>query len=262
MGERDGVLLAQIVLRNRAVLRALMALVAGVVFGSQALALTVSPLVIDLATVGRDSRTEIIAVNDGTTPLPVEALVYRLELEEDGKQVLSADEDDLLVFPPQALIQPGQRQLFRVQWVGEPALDAGRSYGVSINQIPVDVAPDSKGLHLQFVLNFIVITNVASTGATGPELALLESKAVTNKDGVSGLEFLVGNSGATHGYVSRHVLTLSGNGWSRTINAESLGKAGLGLVQPGKRRRLFVPIENLPGSLSGLKGEFVPAAER
>ncbi len=53
------------------------------VAGNPARAMSVSPILTDMAPAGRDSRSTITVVNTGTT-LPVEIVVNRLELGENG----------------------------------------------------------------------------------------------------------------------------------------------------------------------------------
>src|SRR6478609_2043182 len=97
-------------------------------------AMTVQPVVIDLQTSGR-SMTQVVTVeNTFANPLPVELRVEDLTLDENGVHASGHQSDDLLVFPPQALIAPGETQTFRVQYVGDPALARSRHYYVTVAQ--------------------------------------------------------------------------------------------------------------------------------
>ena len=85
-------------------------------------AMTVQPVVIDLQTSGRQMTQVVTVENTFANPLPVELRVEELTFDENGVHSSGTQSDDLLVFPPQALIQPGQTQTFRIQYVGDPAL--------------------------------------------------------------------------------------------------------------------------------------------
>ena len=47
-----------------------------------------------------------------------------------------------------------------------------------------------------------------------------------------------------HALASQATISLSGDGWSATMTPRELDqKMGLGLVQPGKTRRLLIPVD-------------------
>ena len=76
--------------------------------------MSVSPILTDMAPAGRDSRSTVTVVNTGTTTLPVEIVVNRLELGENGELGLTPEDADFLIFPPQAMIAPGAMLLTRI----------------------------------------------------------------------------------------------------------------------------------------------------
>src|SRR3569832_2458638 len=94
-------------------------------------AMTVQPVVVDLKPGGKDQSATISVLNTFTTPLPVELTVETLTFDESGAHPGAPDKTDLLLFPPQALIPPGQTQSFRIQWVGDPELATSRHYYVT-----------------------------------------------------------------------------------------------------------------------------------
>src|SRR3546814_20986798 len=63
---------------------------------------------------------------------PVELRVEGLVFDANGTRGTSQDPGDLVVFPAQAVIQPGQSQVFRVQYVGDAELDKSRHYYVTV----------------------------------------------------------------------------------------------------------------------------------
>src|SRR6516225_4813795 len=71
-----------------------------------------------MVSIGSNSRANIQVVNDGAAPMPVEVLLKKLEIAEDGRTTESPASDDFLVFPPQAVVPAGATQSFRIQWVG------------------------------------------------------------------------------------------------------------------------------------------------
>jgi len=208
-------------------------------------AMSVSPIEVEMSSVGMKSRAQITVTNDSPDPLPVQAVVQTLSLNERGEKKLTIADDDLFVFPMQAMIAPGGVQVFRMQWVGEPELSQSKSFLVSLNQVPVRV----KGARtqVQVVIGLGVLINIAPpTGM--PKIKLLQTGIV--RDPVSGARhptISVENISNVHALISQSTVHLSADGWSMAIPAGRLqSKLGIGLVQPGKRRTFTLPVDLPP----------------
>lgn len=225
---------------------ALFVLAVAPVPGTTAYAMSVTPVVLDLAASGTKAD-QIIVVNDGATVLPVEIVISRLEIDENGKTSAKPAADEFLLFPPQALIPPGGTQNFRVQWVGDPQITASQSYIFSVNQVPVQMPKGQSGV--QVVFNFATVVNVApATGRAGLDLV----SAGVGKDDQGKLRpaVTVKNPGNIHAKLTDATIKLSGGAWSQTLRPEQLRQVmGVGLVQPGKTRRFLLPLD-LPAGVS------------
>ena len=56
-----------------------------------------------------------------------------------------------------------------------------------------------------------------------------------------------------HGLLQNSTIRLSGAGWSKTYEKnEIIEKVGIGLVQPGKKRKFVLPVE-LPGNVASVQ---------
>lgn len=230
-------------------------------------AVTVTPVVIDMESVGRRATAQINVVNDWASPVPVEIGVERIELTEDGEPQGTPAADDFLVFPPQALIPPGRTQVFRIQYLGEPDIPESRSYIFSVRQLPVALPEGVSGIQILF--NFVVVVSVAPPGAE-PELAVAAAEPVVDeRDGKVKVALTVENRGRGHGYLSRSELSLryldpqSGEEiWSASWTDRDMRQiVGVGLLQPGKRRRFLLPIE-LPRPGGRLEADVVHVGGR
>lgn len=210
-------------------------------------ATTVSPMVLDLQTTGRGVVAAISVQNTGDKPLTMETAVQALDATTAGLEPGKASTDDLLVMPPTALIQPGQTQSFRVQWVGDPAPTTSHHYFIGINQLPVKL-PEGQSA-VQIVYNFNVLASVGATGGK-PALAIHSATIGADKDGKPSPSITVSNSGTTYGYMSQMKLrivetdaagkvlfdkTVSGNEFQQLV--------GYGLIATGQTRTMVLPIE-------------------
>lgn len=132
--------------------------------GTVAAAMRVSPMVVELSSIGSGSTARIEVQNMNPGSMPFEARVYRIDYDDKGVMHETPADKDFLVFPPQGVLSKGGRQVIRLQWVGGP-LESSRGYYVSINQLPVDVdqqkAEGSIGASVQVLYHIKVLAMVA-----------------------------------------------------------------------------------------------------
>jgi len=221
-------------------------------------AMSVSPVHVEMTSTGTQARAQITVTNDGATALPIEIGLQKLTLDEAGKPQTSKAADDFMIYPPQAMIKPGATQIFRVQWVGEPQLARSESYLISVNQLPVKM-PAGKNA-IQVVNSMGVVVNVApATGIGG--LKLVGSTVAAGDKGRPQPVITVENPTAFHALLPRSTIRLSSGAWSKTLTPADLsGNVGIGLVQPGAKRRFVLPVD-LPAGATSVQAsiEYAPA---
>jgi fimbrial chaperone protein len=215
-----------------------------------AIAMNVTPIQVEMTSAGGASHNQVTVTNTTKSPMPVETFLEKLQLDENGKKKLSKAGEDFLVFPPQAIIPAGGTQVFRLQWVGEPMLAQSQSYIFSVAQVPVKYPKGQS--KVQVVLGFGVVINVAATQVT-PSLKVIGTAFTTDKQGKRRAVMTVENPTKTHALLPDGTINLSGNGWSKNIlPAEIKEKVGIGLVQPGMRRRFVLPVD-VPASVTSIQ---------
>jgi len=226
---------------RQAARRAALAIASLMVLAPQgAFAMSVSPTHIELKSAGSKSRSSVVVRNTSSTPLPVEAVLKQLVVGRNGKAQGGSLSNDFLVFPPQALIRPGASQVFRVTWVGEPVLNRSRSFLLTLQQLPVRMqrAPNQ----VQVVMAFGVVINVAPPRGR-PRLKLVSSGLTRNRVGQLNPVVTVYNPSSVHALLPHSTIRLRGKGWAKTLSPSYLDQqVGIGLVQPGKRRRFVLPV--------------------
>ena len=222
-------------------------------------AMTVQPVVIDLQTAGRQMSQVITVENTFATPLPVELTTQELDLTAEGVKQTGKDPGDLLVFPPQAIIAPGQTQTFRVQYVGDPALAKSKHYYVTVAQLPVKL-PEGQSA-IQILYNFQVLISVGPLGVK-PKIAVQSAEVAPGPGGKSFAMVTVVNASPAHGYLSNgHLRVVEKNKagaqvFSKTLSgAEIQQTMGFGLIGGGQTRRVTVPVE-LPSADGTVEASF------
>jgi len=234
---------------------------AGLALTPSALATTVQPIVIDMTSPGNSRSQTITVENTNADRLPVEIRVEELSFTEDGVRVVGPSRD-LAVFPAQAVIPAGRTQSFRVRWAGG-ALERGKSYYVTVAQAPVRLPQGTSAI--QVLYNFQVLVSVAPARSQ-PNLRVESASIGQDASGNPAPVIVVSNSGAAHGYVSRQSLSLVERDSSgRTVFEQTFAPSelqqsiGFGLVGPGQRRSLVIPV-SLPAGSGSLEARFLPAA--
>ncbi len=222
-------------------------------------AMTVQPVVIDMQTAGRQMSSVITVENTFATPLPVELSIQELELTPDGVKQTGNDPGDLMIFPPQTLIEPGQTQTFRVQYVGDPALAKSKHYYVTVAQLPVKL-PEGQSA-IQILYNFQVLVSVAPVGIK-PQISVQGAEIGKNQAGKPIPVVTVANDSTAHGYLA--------NGRLRIVQKDAAGKQvftksmsgaeiqqsmGFGLIGGGQTRKVSVPVE-LPSAEGSVEASF------
>ena len=248
-------------LQRRSFVRMVIASVAMLGISTAVYAMTVQPVVIDLTTSGRGMSQVVTVENSFDRPLPVELRMETLDLTADGVKATGRDSGELAVFPPQALIAPGQRQNFRVQYVGDPALARSKHYFVTVAQLPVQTNDTQS--NIQLLYNFQVLVSVSPDGAK-PALKVASAEIGKDADGQPAPVITVSNTSAAHGYLSRgrlRVVQFAPDGrelLSKQFSGPELQQSiGYGLIGGGQTRRMTLPLR-LPQATGRIEAQFTP----
>ncbi len=220
------------------------------VWGALALALVpvaaeaaqVTPMIVDIAPLGRGAVARIELSNPGTAAFPLEVQAFRGEITESGELQLTPADEDFLIFPAQTIVQPGGQQVFRLQYIGDPEVATSRVYYMQIRQIPVQVAPGQN--QVQLVVNFNVLVNVIPDGAT-PRPTIASAHPATRGE-THGVEVRMTNTGTRYFLASSMTWEITGRteaGEQVTIRRtppELTREIGVGVVAPDHARVFFI----------------------
>jgi P pilus assembly chaperone PapD len=213
------------------------------------MALLVRPIILDLTSSGGGVNGQIEVVNDRNTPMAVEIKVNSFTLPVRGEPVIGPDAGgDFLIFPAIAQLKPGARQVFRIRYVGNPALAASKLYMFASSELPVsETAGDEKArIEILYSITSIVAVRPAKAKAA---INVIGVERAVGADKQPGLRIMFENKGSAHGYVGDAALELAAPGWNSTVGADQTSKAfGLGLIPAAARRSLFVPLKDVPAN--------------
>ena len=231
---------------------------------SPAAAMRVSPMVVEMESQGSDAVARIEVQNTGPDTLPFETRIFRMEIDEDGKMTETPADDQFLVFPPQGALPPGGKQVLRLQWVGDPAPATSEAYYISVEQLPVALAPgsdDAVAAKVQVLYNMRALAVVAPPGAK-PEVSATSVRPIVYQprpaEGqseapapIEGVEVILTNQGRRHAMMSNFGWKMEGKDksgqWLRVdVSPEELTTAvGTGYVPALGSRKFYLQISGL-----------------
>jgi len=208
----------------------------------------VSPLHHYLTLTGKGATSSMVITNSHDYPLTVEMTVERRELS-GGKvtQDVPAD-DDFLIFPPQAIIQPGKKQRVQIRYVGD-AVDVSELYRLIVVQVPVSLADDDTA-QVNVAYNFVSAVYVAPSGAKA-DIVVSDIKP----SAAGGFDVTVRNEGNYHALLPDFKWTGSDGSQNAVLSPADLPLGEEPFIEPGGQRVVSLPRKALGElrTLSSLK---------
>ena len=215
----------------------------------------VNPMVIELRPTGQGSSASGVITNSHDVPIAIEIQVFARTQKPDGSDDLVPENDDIIVTPPQVVIQPGESQTFRVSWVGEQAPDRDRAFRLVTNQLPIRFRQEKRENYVAEVTmryRYEVALYVQPPGTT-PRAQLRSARVFDDAEHGRILEVTITSDGTRRAILENPQLELASGGSSFAIETEQLAPlVGLNIL-PGSTRIVRMPApEGLPlGNLTG-----------
>lgn len=241
---------------SRIAVRSALVVGAAAIGATAVYAMRVSPMIVEMETVGSNAVARIEVQNLNTGNLPFETRITRVEYDQNGVTSETPADDDFVVFPPQGLLPQGARQVVRLQWVGPADIPTSRAYYLSVNQLPVAVDPTAgTGAQVQVVYHMKALVVVAPPGAT-PNVEAISVKPIEFQPPAAkkgdplppkgaGVEITMKNTGRRHAMMAAWKWILEGTGVDGKplrilVSPEELSRAvGSGYVPGGGGVRVF-----------------------
>jgi fimbrial chaperone protein len=215
----------------------------------------IQPVVVELAPRQRAVAISVTLSETAPAPVRLQAELLRWKQDPEGHSI-TAPSDDLIVSPPLADLQPGQRQVFRIALRGAPS-NQELAYRLVLEDIadPDAAASGAPGMAINFRMRYDLPVLVAPAGkiqnalrwsACATAVAKLAPEAVP-------AEACVRLLNAGNRRVKVQMLTLSGDGWQQAL----MIKDGENVLV-GSEREWHVPLATgQSGALRGVQVQTV-----
>ncbi len=196
------------------------------------------PMSYDLSPSGTGAQQNLRVENTGSTPAAVEVTVERRHILPDGSEKREPADDDFLVFPPQGIVPANGFQTFRVQYIGNPALQKTALYTITIAQLPVDTSGSDKSA-VQIVFHLGTLAAV-SPADSKPVLTVTSVSPSTDPNK---LTVRISNQGNRYARLRGGQWTLTDGDGKDVLDADTVAKGiDQPLIEPGTERVVELPV--------------------
>lgn len=211
-------------------------LAAGLALPAQAFKLT--PIEMEFSPSGRTATQTFLVENPNAAPEAIEIRMYSRDMTEAGEDILVEDLESFVVFPAQIILQPGQQQAVRVQWIGDPAPAQELAFRLIAEQLPIDLGEEqAEGGQMKLLVRYIASVYIVPDGAR-PNVVLQQAGPAA--DG-SGLELLFANPGSAHALLTDLRLTVKDGSGQVVLGKDELASVSGQNVLAGHTRRFVIP---------------------
>lgn len=148
-------------------------------------AFLVEPMVLMYQEQGQQANGAYRVQNTSEQPLAVEVVIMERQVDAQNNETLVPADDDFIVMPMQALIEPGQYQQFRSRYLGDVNLDNSKSYRIIFQQLPIENEEQQSGIDLLFNFETLAFVNPLQ-GEQNLEVSVVQNKLkITNSGNIA-----------------------------------------------------------------------------
>lgn len=203
-------------------------------------AFKVEPMSAEMAPLGKRSQMTMRIENSSPEQLTVELYPLSMTMDEYGKETITEADNELLVIPVTAIIEPGRSQSVMVRYLGDPAITESKAYRIAVKQVAVERASKKQG-QVNLLLQFNTLINVRPQN-TFPELAV---KSITQNESNNWV-LEVSNTGNSYGRLTQTTWKVTDGRQSQYLKGSDIATRIPGtLILPHSTRYLEMqPLNN------------------
>ncbi|MFW6412519.1 MAG: fimbria/pilus periplasmic chaperone [Oceanicaulis sp.] len=220
---------------------------------ADAWAYRISPVRMEIAA-EPGSRGVFRLTNTQDRMIAVQATVFEQFQGREPARVSTPD--DFIVTPPQMVLEPGQTQTVRVQWIADRDAQSEIAYRIVFEQVPVPLVFEEEERvagHVDAAYTYETAVYVSPRGAEA-SLQLQSVEHVETADGASMMRLTIANTGGKRTNVLAPRLSLrDAEGRTVELSEQDLGDLNGGLILADSTISLDLPWpETLtPGAVEG-----------
>ncbi|OBT30999.1 molecular chaperone [Vibrio splendidus] len=182
-------------------------------------AFKVEPMSMEMTPLGKRAQMTMRVENSSTEPLTVELSPVFMTMNEYGKETTTPADDELLVIPVTAIIEPGRSQSIMVRYLGDPSITESKAYRIAVKQVKVQRASSNQG-QVSLLLQFNTLINVRPQNTASQ----LEIKSIEQNDKKNKWVLEVLNSGNSYGRLTNTTWKISDGKNSTSLKGVEIAK--------------------------------------
>ncbi|MEZ9631117.1 hypothetical protein BCT86_08790 [Vibrio breoganii] len=190
----------------------------------------VSPMFQLLEVAGKNSQGSYEVINSDDDDIFLEAVVYEVSFDFNGKEKLTRAEEDFLVLPPQAQIKQGETQRFRVRYFGNALLPQTKVFRLIFEQIQTSDNPEGESTAVEFLVDFSTVVFVSPVKCQAKVTSIIEKGKLTLINPTNCVSDLNNKS-----------FEFSGSSGTATVSWLELEAASAGYLLPKTQQNLKLP---------------------
>ncbi|WP_339689287.1 fimbria/pilus periplasmic chaperone [uncultured Parasphingorhabdus sp.] len=207
-------------------------------FPSPAHSYDLKPIVIQLAPSGAGAAQSVVITNTHTQPIAIEVRTFKRAQNPDGTDSLTAEDDDLLVTPPQMVIGPKSSQSFKVRWVGDARPEQELAYRLVTTQLPIKFKQEETSdvsMNVNMTYRYEAALYIVPPQST-PSARLVSVAPFTDNEGKNWLEAKIVSEGTRRAILDKASLVITPK------------NGGAPVTMTGERTALLVNLNILVGN--------------
>jgi fimbrial chaperone protein len=185
-------------------------------------------------------------VNDSKEALAVEISVVKRQMDITGTENYSEADDDFVIYPPQILLKPSEKQTVRVTWLGDSNPKQELAYRLVAQQLPVELQPSQINQkapvgQVKVLMRYMGSLFVRPQNVQ-PKLVLDDIKRQKNNKGGDELAITLHNQGNARAVLKNFSLHVTAKGQTTVhLNPKQLESMNNAVVLAGSKRRFVIP---------------------
>ncbi|WPU63916.1 fimbrial biogenesis chaperone [Peredibacter starrii] len=181
----------------------------------------------------KQKATQYLIENDSDQKMAIELSVKERAMNEKGEETLTAT-TEMAIFPPQIIIQPGDKRTIRVSWTGKDIPTAEKNFRVIAEQLDLKVDAKSKNKSGVKMLMKYMATLYLTPEDAEEKLSITSFEKKGNEVSIT-----IENSGNRHKILADPKITFANDNKKVLLEKNDLiGIAGENVL--GNSKRIFV----------------------
>ena len=220
-----------------------LALVAFII-GSFAHAYDLKPIVVQLSPSGPGSAQSIIITNSHEQPIAIEVEAFVRIQRPDGTEERQAEDEDIIISPPQLVIAPGASQAVRLRWVGDPDPEKEMAFRIISSQLPIRLTQEKReDFTADVSVNYRYEVALYVTPSTAvPAARIVRAEPVRGDDGAQLLEVEIASEGTRRASLEQpKIIVTPQSGSTIVMEGEAVASLEQLVILADSRRVVRVP---------------------